>query len=80
MLLATPLLIETTGASYNSAIKKLMIEYAFQFVDVIEFHVGETNFRSQKAVEKLGAIKIGEIKDDTSSKTNWVYQLNKSQI
>lgn len=68
------------GSSYNSAIKKLMIEYAFQFVDVIEFHVGETNFRSQKAVEKLGAIKIGEIKDDTSSKTNWVYQLNKSQI
>lgn len=68
------------GTSYNSVIKSLMISYAFQFVENIHFHVGETNFRSQKAVEKLGAKKIGEIKDDTSSKTNWIYELNKSQI
>jgi hypothetical protein len=39
--------------------------------------VGDTNYRSQKAVEKLGAIKIGELPDDTSPKTNWLYELKK---
>lgn len=46
------------GNGTNDAIKKLMIDYAFQFVDKIYFHVGLTNFRSQKAVEKLGAVKV----------------------
>lgn len=68
------------GSAYNSIVKKMMIEYAFQFVENIQFHVGNTNFRSQKAVEKLGAKKIGEIKDGTLSKTNWIYEINKSQI
>ena len=65
------------GTAYNSSVKHLMMNYAFQFVENIHFHVGETNFRSQKAVEKLDAIKIGEIKDDTSLKTNWIYELKK---
>lgn len=41
---------------YNRALKNLMINHAFQFVERIFFYVGDTNFRSQKAVEKLGAI------------------------
>lgn len=68
------------GTSYNSSVKHLMIDYAFQFVKNIHFHVGETNFRSQKAVEKLGAKVIGEIKDDTSLKTNWIYAITKNTI
>lgn len=48
------------GNGYNSAIKKLMIDYAFQSVKNIYFHVGLTNYRSQKAVEKLGAVKVAE--------------------
>ncbi len=48
------------GIGYNSAIKKLMIDYAFQSVKNIYFHVGLTNYRSQKAVEKLGAVKVAE--------------------
>lgn len=65
------------GTDYNSSLKKIMIDYAFQFVDKVYFHVGETNYRSQKAVEKLGALKIGELLDDTSPKTNWLYELKK---
>lgn len=65
------------GTNYNNSLKKLMIDYAFQFVNRIHFHVGDTNYRSQKAVEKLGAIKIGELPDDTSPKTNWLYELKK---
>lgn len=68
------------GTSYNTSVKLLMMNYAFQFVDNIQFHVGETNFRSQKAVEKLGGIKIGEIQDDTSPGTNWIYEIKKTQF
>ncbi|MEO7978008.1 GNAT family N-acetyltransferase [Flavobacterium sp.] len=49
------------GGCYNSAIKKLLIDYVFQYVDSILFHVGSENIRSQKAVLKLGALKINEI-------------------
>lgn len=45
------------GGPYNSSNKKLLIDYAFQHVNSILFHVGAENFRSQKAVLKLGAEK-----------------------
>lgn len=49
------------GGSYNKATKKLLIDYAFEYVNSILFHVGAENVRSQKAVLKLGAVKINEI-------------------
>ncbi|UOX33972.1 GNAT family N-acetyltransferase [Flavobacterium sediminilitoris] len=61
------------GTNYNSNLKKLMIDYAFQFVNSIYFHVGATNFRSQKAVLKLGAIKV----EEPNNETNWLYELKK---
>ena len=36
-----------------------MLDYAFQFVDKVIFHVGANNIRSQKAMEKLGAVNLG---------------------
>ena len=35
--------------------KRIMLAHAFRFVDTVIFRVGETNFRSRRAVEKLGA-------------------------
>ncbi|MCK9641573.1 MAG: GNAT family N-acetyltransferase [Prolixibacteraceae bacterium] len=52
---------EYWGGTYNKSVKKLMIDYAFQFVDIIYFHIGVTNIRSQKAIQKIGAIKRDEI-------------------
>lgn len=49
------------GGPYNKSNKKLMMEYAFQHVNSVLFHVGAENFRSQKAVLKLGAEKINEL-------------------
>lgn len=49
------------GNGYNRAVKNLMLDYAFTYNERVIFHVGATNFRSQKAVEKLGAIKIDEV-------------------
>ncbi len=36
-----------------------MLDHAFRYVDTVVFQVGEHNIRSQKAVEKLGAIRTG---------------------
>jgi RimJ/RimL family protein N-acetyltransferase len=38
-----------------------MIKYAFGLVEQIHFYVGAENYRSQKAMEKLGAVKLGEL-------------------
>ena len=43
------------GGEYNGELKSLMLAHAFRFVDRVVFVIGENNFRSQKAVEKIGA-------------------------
>jgi len=47
------------GGHYNAEMKQLLLTHAFKYVENVVFFVGETNFRSQKAMEKIGAIKIG---------------------
>ena len=49
------------GGPYNKSNKKLLIDYAFQHVNSIFFHVAAENYRSQKAVLKLGATKVNEL-------------------
>lgn len=49
------------GKTYNKALKFLMLSHAFNFVSTVIFHIGTDNIRSQKAIEKLGAIKTGEV-------------------
>ncbi len=69
------------GKGFNGAMKKLMVDYAFQFADKVILHIGATNFRSQKAIEKLGAIKIAEIEVayyGEPEKWNFVYEINKN--
>lgn len=69
------------GNGYNKALKKLMLDYAFQFVDTVYFHIGVFNYRSQKAIEKLGAVKIDEFEVEyygEDSKLNYIYQIKKS--
>jgi N-acetyltransferase len=68
------------GKGYNLALKKLMIDYAFQYVDIIYFHIGATNFRSQKAIAKIGAIKVDEFEVEyygEDSKLNYIYKIEK---
>jgi RimJ/RimL family protein N-acetyltransferase len=47
------------GGRYNAEMKRLLLNHAFQFVESVVFLVGEKNFRSQKAMENIGATKIG---------------------
>jgi N-acetyltransferase len=47
------------GGRHNAEMKDLLLAHAFQFVENIVFFVGENNVRSQRAMEKVGAIKLG---------------------
>lgn len=70
------------GKPFNQSTKKLMIEYALSKVNTIIFHVGATNFRSQKAMEKIGAIKIKEEQVayfGEASRLNFVYSITKQE-
>jgi N-acetyltransferase len=49
------------GKGYNQEVKDLMIRHAFQFVSHVLFHVDAQNYRSQKAVEKIGGTRLTEI-------------------
>ena len=42
------------GGTTNRELKRLMLEHAFRFVERVVLIVGEHNWRSQRAVEKIG--------------------------
>jgi RimJ/RimL family protein N-acetyltransferase len=48
------------GKPYNRSAKKLMLDHAFQYVKTVLFFIGANNIRSQRAIAKIGAVKIGE--------------------
>jgi N-acetyltransferase len=50
------------GGRFNAEMKRLLLNHAFKFVESVVFFVGEKNFRSQKAMENIGAIKDGSEK------------------
>jgi RimJ/RimL family protein N-acetyltransferase len=45
------------GGATNREVKRLMLDHAFGFVDTVTFWVGETNWRSQGAMTKIGGVK-----------------------
>lgn len=47
------------GGAYNRDLKKLVVNYALQFVNKALFQIGLNNKRSQKAMEKIGGINTG---------------------
>lgn len=47
------------GGSYNRDMKQLMLNHAFQFVTRVVFVIAPQNIRSQRAVEKIGAVRCG---------------------
>lgn len=49
------------GGDYNREMKFLMLDHAFIYVSRVEFHVGENNKRSRRALEKIGAKLTGKI-------------------
>ncbi len=68
------------GKGINPQVKKLMLDYIFRFVSRVQFHIGAVNIRSQIAIGRLGAEKIGE--EDVAyfgeaPKLNFIYEIRK---
>jgi RimJ/RimL family protein N-acetyltransferase len=47
------------GRPYNREMKRLMLGHAFRFVGRVVFLIGPENLRSQRAVEKIGGVRVG---------------------
>ena len=71
------------GNNTNNTIKSLMMTYVFETLETVIFEIGDCNIRSQKAICKIGAIKIGEQEIayfGESIKTNFVYKIDKQDF
>ena len=62
------------GGRYNGEMKQLMLRHAFQFVDRVVFLIGPQNLRSQRAVEKIGGVRVG-MRPDASGRESVVSQI-----
>ena len=62
------------GGLYNKSAKKLLLDYAFQFVDNVYFHIGPDNIRSQRAILKIGAEKINEVEIENNGQKSLHYE------
>ncbi len=68
------------GKKINPQVKKLLLDYAFQYLDRVIFHVGALNIRSQKAMERIGGRIIGEEEVTYYGEkpmVNYVYEIRK---
>jgi RimJ/RimL family protein N-acetyltransferase len=47
------------GGAFNREMKRLLLDHAFRFVERVVFLVGPANYRSQRAMEKIGGLRAG---------------------
>ncbi len=64
------------GGRYNGEMKQLMLRHAFGFVESVIFLVGPQNFRSRRAVEKIGGVRVGT--SDSGGRESLVYRITRS--
>jgi len=62
------------GGIYNREMKRLMLRHAFKFVNSVILLVGPQNLRSQRAVEKIGGVRVGS-KPDSDGRESFLYQI-----
>ena len=65
------------GGAYNKEMKQLMLGHAFRFVQNVIFLVGLQNQRSQRALEKIGALRVGT-RPDAARRESLVYRITAS--
>ena len=67
------------GGVYNGEMKQLMLGHAFRFVNRVVFMIGDTNVRSQRAVEKIGGVRAGT-RANEAGLDRVVYQLTSEKF
>lgn len=65
---------EFWGGKYNLELKTLMLQHAFKKNKKVNFEIGIKNFRSRRAVEKIGARLISE--KNLDGLPHCIYQMN----
>lgn len=63
------------GGVYNRELKELMLRHAFRFVRHVVFLVGPENWRSQRAMEKIGGVRAGE-RLNAKGRRNLVFRID----
>ena len=63
------------GGVYNRDMKRVMLQHAFRFVKSVVFLIGVENVRSQRAVEKIGAVRAGRALD-AGGRDSYLYKIN----
>jgi RimJ/RimL family protein N-acetyltransferase len=66
------------GGSYNRELKTLMLRHAFQFVGRVIFLVGPQNFRSLRAMEKIGGIRAGMTRREPDGPESVVFEITRA--
>lgn len=64
------------GGAYNREMKRLMLRHAFRYVDRVIFVVGSGNFRSQRAVQKIGGVRQGN-RRGADGRDNFVFEIKR---
>ncbi len=70
------------GKGFNPSAKALLLNYLFTYVDRVHFHIGAVNVRSQVAISRLGARKVGEQEVayyGETPKLNYIYSIEKEE-
>lgn len=62
------------GGQYNGEMKRLMLAHAFRFVRSVVFLIGPTNLRSQRSVERIGAVRDGSRRDG-EGRESYMYRI-----
>jgi RimJ/RimL family protein N-acetyltransferase len=66
------------GGTYNGEMKRLMLRHAFAFVDHVVFLIGPENWRSRRAIEKIGGVLVESSRLNTAGLACVVYRINAS--
>jgi RimJ/RimL family protein N-acetyltransferase len=69
------------GGATNREVKRLMLDHAFTFVDTAIFRVGDTNWRSQGAMTKIGGVKRNGLftRESTHDKPYFISEITRSR-
>jgi RimJ/RimL family protein N-acetyltransferase len=63
------------GGIYNKEMKQLMLRHAFKFVKNVVFLIGPGNVRSQRAMEKIGGVRV-ESRPDENGRERVAFQIS----
>lgn len=67
------------GGGTNREVKRLMLHHAFTFVETVVFWVGESNWRSQRAMEKIGGVlRPGIVSRPSTGGPHVVFEITKA--